>query len=243
MSTSRDVQTLFERFGGDANGYQEIRTENEAQEARERWPLLGMTDPRKVELHSSGTPRSSALSDPSTVREEDGVARAAPDRSQAALRRSAALFMQSPRRDIPPVIEPRRRATPESAAFRFSPAPINDEASKHADATPAREEGSTALREPAQDPAQDRAQAPGSPGPLAATPASAQAAPLKKLFGASQPVAQTAQPQSLAVKDGPERLETLFDRLRKGDQDAKRSGEAGRVAPARPWFLGRASQR
>lgn len=243
MSTSRDVQTLFERFGGDANGYQEIRTENEAQEARERWPLLGMTDPRKVELHSSGTPRSSALSDPSTVREEDGVARAAPDRSQAALRRSAALFMQSPRRDIPPVIEPRRRATPESAAFRFSPAPINDEASKHADATPAREEGSTALREPAQDPAQDRAQAPGSPGPLAATPASAQAAPLKKLFGASQPVAQTAQPQSLAVKDGPERLETLFDRLRKGDQDAKRSREAGLAAPARPWFLGRASQR
>ncbi|WP_369067583.1 cellulose biosynthesis protein BcsP, partial [Burkholderia gladioli] len=42
MNTSRDVKALFDRFGGDASSYQEIRMENEALDARRRWPLLGM---------------------------------------------------------------------------------------------------------------------------------------------------------------------------------------------------------
>ncbi|RQS69219.1 hypothetical protein DID96_17770 [Burkholderia sp. Bp8963] len=45
MSTSRDIESLFRRFGGDAEHYQEIRAEAEAERARARWPLLGLVDP------------------------------------------------------------------------------------------------------------------------------------------------------------------------------------------------------
>ncbi|WP_269509706.1 cellulose biosynthesis protein BcsP [Burkholderia sp. IMCC1007] len=40
MSTSRDIESLFKRFGGDAGRYQEVRAEADADAARARWPLL-----------------------------------------------------------------------------------------------------------------------------------------------------------------------------------------------------------
>jgi resuscitation-promoting factor RpfA len=142
MSTSRDIKALFDRFGGDATSYREIRMENEAHDARDRWPLLGMIDPRKVELSAaeqargqkpantaadagaSATPGESEAAQsevgPASMRTGGLLPR---DRSQAALRRSAPLFTRSPRRDIPPVIEKAAPKAPESAAFRFSPTP------------------------------------------------------------------------------------------------------------------------
>ncbi|MBN3788760.1 cellulose biosynthesis protein BcsP [Burkholderia sp. Ac-20353] len=45
MSTSRDIESLFRRFGGNAEHYQEVRAEADAERARARWPLLGLVDP------------------------------------------------------------------------------------------------------------------------------------------------------------------------------------------------------
>ncbi|MEA3082431.1 MAG: cellulose synthase operon protein [Paraburkholderia sp.] len=44
MSSSSDIEKLFDHFGGDANAYQEIGRENEARSARTRWPLLVTLD-------------------------------------------------------------------------------------------------------------------------------------------------------------------------------------------------------
>ncbi|RQZ29345.1 hypothetical protein DIE16_29050 [Burkholderia sp. Bp9090] len=50
MSTSRDIESLFKRFGGDAGRYHEVRAEADAEVARARWPLLG-----GVELRASAS--------------------------------------------------------------------------------------------------------------------------------------------------------------------------------------------
>ncbi|WP_322016167.1 cellulose biosynthesis protein BcsP [Paraburkholderia sp. J12] len=157
MSTSRDIKALFDRFGGDSSSYREIRMEGEAHEARGRWPLLGMIDPRKVELDALDAARRQGAADP--VEPEAGEAGedagtgsvfAPPragggllprDRSQAALRRSAPLFTRSPRRDIPPVLQKSQPKAPESAAFRFSPTPSME---ARADAMPQQPEPGTA---------------------------------------------------------------------------------------------------
>jgi len=44
MNTSRDIEKLFEHFGGNAGDYQEVGRENEARSARTRWPLLATLD-------------------------------------------------------------------------------------------------------------------------------------------------------------------------------------------------------
>lgn len=44
MNPSRDIEKLFDKFGGDAGNYQEIGRENEAIHARTRWPLLATLD-------------------------------------------------------------------------------------------------------------------------------------------------------------------------------------------------------
>jgi resuscitation-promoting factor RpfA len=161
MSTSRDIKALFDRFGGDSSSYREIRMEGEAHEARGRWPLLGLIDPRKVELDALDAARGQAPADPARAEAVQGeagepdageaggagegagtgaafVPRHAGggllprDRSQAALRRSAPLFTRSPRRDIPPVLQKSLPRAPESAAFRFSPTPSMDDRTESA---------------------------------------------------------------------------------------------------------------
>jgi len=56
MSTSRDIESLFKRFGGDAGRYHEVRAEADAEVARARWPLLGGVELRESE--SQGQPGS-----------------------------------------------------------------------------------------------------------------------------------------------------------------------------------------
>ncbi|MGU4701477.1 hypothetical protein K6L09_32915 [Burkholderia cepacia] len=56
MSTSRDIESLFKRFGGDAGRYQEVRAEADAEAARARWPLLGGVELRESERESQGQP-------------------------------------------------------------------------------------------------------------------------------------------------------------------------------------------
>lgn len=45
MSKSEDVHTLFRRFGGDADAYQEIVSNDHALAAEKHWPLLGQLKP------------------------------------------------------------------------------------------------------------------------------------------------------------------------------------------------------
>ncbi|WP_264371314.1 cellulose biosynthesis protein BcsP [Burkholderia plantarii] len=129
MNTSRDVKALFDRFGGDASSYQEIRMENEALDARRRWPLLGMIDPRQTEVAAAaGSPAPAAEADagnparpgPAGTRGQD----ASRNRTHAVLRSTAPLFTRSPRRDVPPVIvKEAAPAAPEGSTYRFSPPP------------------------------------------------------------------------------------------------------------------------
>jgi hypothetical protein len=45
VSKSEDINTLFRRFGGDANSYQEIVAIDQARAAEQHWPLLGQLKP------------------------------------------------------------------------------------------------------------------------------------------------------------------------------------------------------
>jgi resuscitation-promoting factor RpfA len=45
MSKSEDINTLFRRFGGNADTYQEIVAADHAQAAEQHWPMLGQIRP------------------------------------------------------------------------------------------------------------------------------------------------------------------------------------------------------
>ncbi|MDR5857646.1 cellulose biosynthesis protein BcsP [Caballeronia sp. LZ062] len=109
MSTSRDIEKLFDHFGGNAGDYQEIGRENEAKSARTRWPLLATLDfaqpaipeiaPRRAAPTSSSEPASTQPA------------------ATAIQRGKRQLFMRGHRRNIPPVNAP---AAESLGASRFS---------------------------------------------------------------------------------------------------------------------------
>ncbi len=117
--------------------------ENEALDARRRWPLLGMIDPRQTEVAAAaaGSPAPAAEGDagnparptPAGTRGQD----ASRNRTHAVLRSTAPLFTRSPRRDVPPVIvKEAAPAAPEGSTYRFSPppgAPVEDATSPAAE--------------------------------------------------------------------------------------------------------------
>jgi resuscitation-promoting factor RpfA len=250
MHTSSDIETLFGRFGGDATSYREIRMENEAQEARDRWPLLGMIDPRKVDVSATGKSHGQTATGvagtPGSAGEVTPVTEPPPERSQAALRRSAPLFARSPRRDMAQTIDKPAHTAPGSGEFRFSPPPGTQ-------ATP--EEAAPPLPEqvvPAPPAANEAVAAPrvaprnfGAPPlatnvpPAVAAPAASPAfapggAPLRKLFGtAAASAAQQEQGQAGAPPAAEEdHLDRLFDRLREGGnpQPVQGGGAASQTA-------------
>jgi hypothetical protein len=103
MNTSRDIEKLFDHFGGNAGDYQEIGRENEAKNARTRWPLLATLDFAQP-----------AIPEIAPRREAQSIARPAPDQqpaptlaSEPALtpinRGKPPLFARAHRRSIPPV--------------------------------------------------------------------------------------------------------------------------------------------
>lgn len=124
--------------------------ENEALDARRRWPLLGMIDPRQTEVAAAaGSPAPAAEGDagnpagtarPTAVGTRGGQD-ASRNRTHAVLRSTAPLFTRSPRRDVPPVIvKEAAPAAPEGSTYRFSPppgAPVEDAASPAAEPLPA----------------------------------------------------------------------------------------------------------
>lgn len=61
MNPSRDIEKLFDQFGGDAGNYQEIGRENEASHARTRWPLLATLDLSQPSIPNIAPNRESLL--------------------------------------------------------------------------------------------------------------------------------------------------------------------------------------
>jgi resuscitation-promoting factor RpfA len=262
MYTSSDIKTLFGRFGGDATGYREIRMENEAQEARDRWPLLGMIDLRRDGASAAERSRSQPAVGaagtgglPASVGvaakgpAPSGGAAPPPEHSQAALRRTAPLFARSPRRDVAQTSGKPTPTAPGSGQFRFSPPPgaqaspevatppVSNEPVAVPQAAP-RTFGAAAFA--AKVPPAVAVPAP-SPASVAPPAIARGGAPLRKLFGAAsasatqqgQPGQQGTASELPASVEG--HLDQLFDRLRVGSNPEPVQGRDGSPKAA-PWI-------
>jgi cellulose biosynthesis protein BcsR len=122
MNPSRDIEKLFDKFGGDAGNYQEIGRENEAVHARTRWPLLATLDLSQPSIPNIAPRRDAHL--PQT-QDRSGEHRNVPNSltqpsSAAPLNRGKPpLFARAHRKTVPPVANVTLPAAPVGAA-RFS---------------------------------------------------------------------------------------------------------------------------
>jgi len=168
MSSSSDIEKLFDHFGGDANAYQEIGRENEARSARTRWPLLVTLDLTQPAIPAIGQRRevasqASAQDAAAAVDRQDTT----PKDATSVTRAKAPLFTRSHRRDIPPVVVPAQPAAP-SGASRFGALETNADAA--AQTTQATQAAPAAARIDAVPPATQAAPAVAPPhvSPVAA---------------------------------------------------------------------------
>lgn len=235
MNTSRDIEKLFEHFGGDAGDYQEIGKENEARSARTRWPLLATLDFAQPSIPEVAQRRDVQLP---TARGARGEAPADASPTPTPINRGKPpLFARAHRRTIPPVgnvtlpaVAPGAsrfaeagEATPSAEAAPLtatSPAAAPVQTPLRA-ALPVAPVASVAASRPAQTPLR-AAPSPAHATPPAAPPArpavlQAQAsapAPhsiLGKLFASPAP---DAAPHPQATAAGEKSLVSVFDRLR-----------------------------
>lgn len=138
MSSSSDIEKLFDHFGGDANAYQEIGRENEARSARTRWPLLVTLDLTQPTIPAIGQrreakPQSPVAASPVAVDRQDTT----PKDAASVTRAKAPLFTRSHRRDIPPVAVAAPAST-QRGASRFGELETKDDATPLAVAGTAR---------------------------------------------------------------------------------------------------------
>ncbi|MFL9889671.1 cellulose biosynthesis protein BcsP [Paraburkholderia sp. RL17-381-BIF-C] len=138
MSSSSDIEKLFDHFGGDANAYQEIGRENEARSARTRWPLLVTLDLTQPTIPAIGQrrevkPQSPVAASPVAVDRQDTT----PKDAASVTRAKAPLFTRSHRRDIPPVAVAAPAST-QRGASRFGELESKDDAAPLAVAGAAR---------------------------------------------------------------------------------------------------------
>ncbi|MDR5762184.1 cellulose biosynthesis protein BcsP [Caballeronia sp. LZ035] len=234
MNTSRDIEKLFDHFGGNAGDYQEIGRENEAKSARTRWPLLATLDFAQPAIPEIAPRRDNQAG-------ASGAAGSDPAGEPAARptpihRGRPQLFTRPHRRTIPPVDAP---AAQSLSALRFSaladPAATETEPHVAPAAVPA------ATIPPVQAPVQA---AEPRPAPAAtfgssvlARRAAPAAAPATKPVEPPrvQPAAETEAPSILGKLFKPQTppapsapansLQSMFDRLR-------HSGEAANTQPA-----------
>jgi hypothetical protein len=142
MSSSSDIEKLFDHFGGDANAYQEIGRENEAHSARTRWPLLVTLDLKQPLIPPIGQraqARPQPVADEATALAIERQDPAAPKDAASVTRAKAPLFTRSHRRDIPPVAVAAATPAAPRGASRFGVPETHGEvaqasASKAADA-------------------------------------------------------------------------------------------------------------
>jgi len=122
MNPSRDIQKLFDKFGGDAGNYQEIGRENEAIHARTRWPLLATLDLSQPSIPNIAPRRDALL--PQT-HDRSGEHRSVPNSltqppgAAPVNRGKPPLFARAHRKTVPPVANVKLPDAPVGAA-RFS---------------------------------------------------------------------------------------------------------------------------
>jgi len=149
MSVSDDIGNLFQRFGGDADHYQEVARDDDAKHAASRWPLLTALDIGHPE-HVPGAGRPAPVPVPAPVQ---AAALAQPEQTPAAAPRVD---------DAPPPAAAGEGAVALSGLVR---APLFARAHRHATmpppADPARQAASRFSVPPAS-------QAPGEPRVTAA---------------------------------------------------------------------------
>ncbi|SAL12562.1 hypothetical protein AWB67_00186 [Caballeronia terrestris] len=240
MNTSRDIEKLFEHFGGNAGDYQEIGRENEARSARTRWPLLATLDFTQPPIPEVAQRRDVQL--PGARGEADAASKATPIN-----RGKPPLFARAHRRTIPPVGNVTLPAVAPGAS-RFADA---DAVAEPAEVSPpvtqtARPAAPVAPVAPTQQsPLRAFSTAPVAPVapllpsiPFVAAPR--QAAPVQpaapapsilgKLFASTE---QQTAPQ-VQAEAHPSSLLSVFDRLR--------GNAAEPAAPARTWAANRATR-
>ncbi|PQV49734.1 cellulose biosynthesis protein BcsP [Paraburkholderia sp. BL21I4N1] len=237
MSSSSDIEKLFDHFGGDANAYQEIGRENEARSARTRWPLLVTLDLSQPTIPAIGQ-RVARAQPPVAATPLAADPQDTPPKDAASVTRAKApLFTRSHRRDIPPVAVAAAPSNAPRGASRFGELELPETVAKIDAVTPvaptvARVDAVAAEVVPAAQAATPIASAPvaavqyrapvsqpipPSPPvaptwtqPVAAAPA-APASILGKLF-ALEPAATPPQPAASQTAAAP--LHSVFDRLR-----------------------------
>jgi hypothetical protein len=120
MSSSSDIEKLFDKFGGDASAYQEIGRENEARSARTRWPLLVTLDLTQPSIPAIGQQREpKSLTPTGAAASVAGQQDKMPQDVAAVTRAKAPLFTRSHRRDIPPVTIAAPAPAAPTGASRF----------------------------------------------------------------------------------------------------------------------------
>jgi hypothetical protein len=122
MNPSRDIEKLFDKFGGDAGNYQEIGRENEAVHARTRWPLLATLDLSQPSIPDIAPRRDAHLPE---THDRSGEYRNVPNSltqppgTTSVNHGKPPLFARAHRKTVPPVANVTLPAAPVGAA-RFS---------------------------------------------------------------------------------------------------------------------------
>ncbi|MFK4440974.1 hypothetical protein ABH944_000639 [Caballeronia udeis] len=122
MNPSRDIEKLFDKFGGDAGKYQEIGRENEAIHARTRWPLLATLDLSQPSIPNIAPRRDSHLPqthDRSGEHRNTPNSLTQPSGAAPVNRGKPPLFARAHRKTVPPVANVTLPAAPVGAE-RFS---------------------------------------------------------------------------------------------------------------------------
>jgi hypothetical protein len=188
MSSSSDIEKLFDHFGGNANAYQEIGRENEARSARTRWPLLVTLDLTQPTIPAIGQrreakPQSPVAASPVAVDRQDTT----PKDAASVTRAKAPLFTRSHRRDIPPVAVAAPAST-QRGASRFGELETKDDATPLAVAGTARVDAVAPVAVQASPAA---FVAPVSAAPVSAAPASTFPATVPPVIALRTPISQT----------------------------------------------------
>ncbi|MFM0202878.1 cellulose biosynthesis protein BcsP [Paraburkholderia fungorum] len=196
MSSSSDIEKLFDHFGGDANAYQEIGRENEARSARTRWPLLVTLDLTQPKIPAIGQRREPPREPLASTAQAAAIDRqdTTPKDAVSVTRAKAPLFTRSHRRDIPPVATAAAQPAAPSGASRFGALEANADAD--AQAAPSTQAASAPARLDAAAPAATRAAPAVALPQMSPTAAQVAPAPVPPIMSRASipPVAQSRAP-------------------------------------------------
>ena len=118
MTTSEDVKTLFRRFGGQPETYQEVVREDLAEHSLGKWPMLGQVNLQKIDSIPSAR---QTIHTAATRPYSESLAEATAEHIQAI---KHATLMQRERASEPAAAQPAPQPIPEVApttSQRFAP--------------------------------------------------------------------------------------------------------------------------